>query len=173
MIEPEFPVRTSDVLKSNLEDVSIDFSTYDMSNTLMDSDSDRSTSSEKNISGIMESTDLSTSLSSSHGSQLNVETDLATKQLLMKILSFPVANSPTGVPASSNQMLQQFETPCTGADDKIYTQISGAHQRPSFQSASVQSGLPAASSEIERLTDMLKDRRSQFRDLVRPRYKDE
>ena len=172
MTEPEFSVRTSDVLKSNLEDVSIDFSTYDMSNTLMDSDSDRSTSSEKNISVIMESTDLSTSLSSSHGSQSNVEADLATKQLLMKILSFPVSNSPTGVLACSNQMLQQLEAPYAVADDKIYTQISGAHQRPSFQSVPVESGLPATSSEIERLTDMLKDRRSQFRDLVRRSYKD-
>lgn len=169
MIESDISVKASDVLKSKLEDVSIDFSTYDMSNTLMDSDSDRSTSSEKNASVIMESTDLSTSLSSSHGSQSNFEAGLATKQLLMKILSFPVSNSPTGVLAHSNQaMVKRLENPYAVADDNSYVQMSDVHQRSSFQSVPVEGGLPAVSSEIERLTDMLKDRRSQFRDLVRP-----
>lgn len=161
--------KSSNVLKSHLEDVSIDFSTYDMSNTLIDSDSDRSTFSEKNMSAIVESTDLSVSLSSSHDSEPNVEVNLATKQLLMRILSFPVANTSTSIALSSNQVpLHLLEAPSFDVEDKIDMQKISGQERSSLRNVPAESDLKTTSSEIERLTNMLKDRRLQFRDLVRP-----
>ena len=121
------------------------------------------------MSAIVESTDLSVSLSSSHDSEPNVEVNLATKQLLMRILSFPAANISTSIALSCNQVpLHLPEAPSFDVEDKIDMQKISGQERSSLRNVPAESDLQTTSSEIERLTNMLKDRRLQFRDLVRP-----
>lgn len=162
--------------KTNLEDVSIDFSTYDNSKSYKDSDSvsDDAALSEKEASDMFDSPEVSISMSDSqdNDNDAELEANQAKKQLLFKILAFPTSGIPRNVPPVSHGT---FET-SQRVSDFVFEPNDGGlkeHSHPAFDTlerndrpnsrAGVSEGM---NMEIDRLTDMLKDRRSQFRDLV-------
>lgn len=161
---------------TNLEDVSTDFGNYDNSKlSYVDSDSvsDEIALSEKDASDMFDSPELSVSMSDSHDNEADVEANQAKKQLLSKILTF----TSSGVSRNVNPALhERFESSQQVQDFEFEPNDGGfrAQTYPAFDimerndNVNVRSGSSeAATLEIDRLTDMLKDRRYQFRDLVR------
>jgi hypothetical protein len=170
--------KSSKYLKSLLEDVSTDFSTYDstkISRQDLDSDSDSSSSLDKDSSEFVGSADLSLSLSDSQDNESSAEANLAKKQLLMKILAFPASiatkdvQQPTDFQRHQESQrrveynLRQHEGDVSNQFDTEFAQI-GRNQNH-LQGNRGGDKLDSE-AEIERLTNMLKDRRMQFRDLV-------
>lgn len=162
--------------KTNLEDVSTDFGNYGNSKlSYMDSDSvsDDMALSEKDASDMFDSPELSVSMSDSHDNEANGEANEAKKQLLSKILTF----TSSGLSRNVNPTLhERFESSQQGQDFGFDSNDGGfrAQTSPAFDimerndNANARTGgSEAATLEIDRLTDMLKDRRHQFRDLVR------
>jgi hypothetical protein len=168
--------KSSKYLKSLLEDVSTDFSTYDSSKIScqdLDSDSESSSSLDKDSGEFIGSVDLSLSLSDSQDNESNVEANLAKKQLLMKILAFPTSIATKDVQQTTDfqrhqesqrrveHNLRQQEGDVGNQFDTEFSQI----HRNQLQGNRGGDKLDSE-AEISRLTDMLKDRRLQFRDLV-------
>ena len=180
--------------KTNLEDVSIEFNTLDGRNiSYLDSDSisDDLALSEKDASDVFDSPELSVSMSDSQENEDNTEANQAKKQLLLKILAFPTAAisrvvQPTlalptdGIPRIVQPILhEKFESSQRVLDFEFEPNDGGFQTQfhPAFDvmernnNANIRSsGSEAAKLEIDRLTDMLKDRRSQFRDLVKQNF---
>lgn len=166
-----------------LEDVSIDFGSFDMSNNSnslqeLDSYNGDLSMSEKDVSSTIDSVELS--LSESNDNSSNLETNQAKKQLLLKILAFPASNRKNPITAPQNHSDFQFEfdndenaVPITTALDsfKVLTTDAvsmNANYNRTDKDLPFRSGdNDKLNSEIARLTDMLGDRRTQFRDLVR------
>lgn len=163
--------------KTNLEDVSIDFSNYDNSKlSYKDSDSvsDDASLSEKEASDMFDSPEVSISMSDSqdNDNDAELEANRAKKQLLLKILAFPTSGIPRNVPPVSHGT---FEASQRVSDFEFEPNDGGfnEHSHPAFdilernEKPNSRSGVSeGVNIEIDRLTDMLKDRRSQFRDLV-------
>lgn len=163
--------------KTKLEDVSIDFCTYDNSKqSYMDSDSvsDGAALSEKEASDMFDSPEVSISMSDSqdNDNDADEEANQAKKELLLKILAFPTSGRPRNVPPASNETFEasqrvsdfEFEPNDGGFKEHSHRafDILDKSEKPNSRSALSE----GVNMEIDRLTDMLKDRRSQFRDLV-------
>lgn len=168
--------KSSRYLKSLLEDVSTDFSSYDTSKIQrrdLDSDSESSSSLDKDSSEFIGSADLSLSLSDSHDNDSNVEATLAKKQLLMKILAFPTSSAPERVQQPNDfqryqESQRRVEYNLSKHESGIINQFDaefGQFDRNQVLGNREGDKLDSQ-AEIGRLTDMLKDRRMQFRDLV-------
>lgn len=164
--------KSSSYLKTLLEDVSIDFSTYDMSKIShshrhSDSDCEDMSVSDRDITGVVDSSELS--LSDSNNNDSNLEANVARKQLLFKILSFPTPSKmqQTAATAQYQQSTHYaFENnenmdPFSNEADINATTIPASYNR-----GNPRTGEERVNFEITRLTDMMGDRRTQFRDLV-------
>ena len=186
-IDAKISDRSSSFLKTLLEDVSIDFSTYDTSklshSRRHDSDEDMSVS-DRDITGAIDSSELSLSDSNDND---NTDTNVARKQLLFKILSFPTPNKAQQATASYQQSAQygygndennpndqnnqnnennENINPYPNEPDDINRRTQPASYNRGEGGTDYFSGPDRVNFEITRLTDMLGDRRTQFRDLV-------
>lgn len=175
-VDAKLSEKSSKYLKSLLEDVSTDFSTYDsskISHLDLDSDSESSSSLDKDSSEFIGSADLSLSLSDSQDNDSNVEANMVKKQLLMKILAFPTSSVTKDVQQKTDFQrdqesqrrveynLRQHDGDASNQFDTDFCQID-RNQQPGNRGGNKLD----SEAELGRLTDMLKDRRMQFRDLV-------
>ena len=164
-VDAKISDKSSNYLRTLLEDVSIDFSTYDMSkisysNRNYDSDCDDLSVSGGDRDVALDSADLSLS------DCPNDEDEANKKQLLLKILSFP---------APSQRPVAQFQaqnTPQYTDSDALNTMTIPAN----YNRTGTESDIPIRGSDVDklnneivRLSDILDDRRTKFRDLVRNR----
>ena len=182
--EAKISDKSSIYLKTYLEDVSIDFCSYDISNNSnslqeMDSDNDDSSTSDKYSMSAVDSIEMS--LSESNGNDSHIGINQAKKDLLLKILAFhpPNSNIPTKKQQQdhSRQDLPdyQFEldndeniAPIPLTVDNLNVLTTTANYNRTEKDLLFKSGdNDKLNSEISRLTSILDDRRSQFRDLVR------
>lgn len=175
-IDAKLSEKSSKYLKSLLEDVSEDFSTYDTSKVSrqdLDSDSDSSSSLDKDSSEFIGSADVSLSLSDSQDNESNVEANIAKKQLLMKILAFPASIAAKEVQQPTD--FQRYQESKTRVEINLRQHVGDVNDQFDTEFGQVdrnqQSGNRGgdkldSDAEIGRLTEMLKDRRMQFRDLV-------
>ena len=182
--EAKISDKSSIYLKTYLEDVSIDFCSYDISNNSnslqeMDSDNDDSSTSDKYSMSAVDSIEMS--LSESNGNDSHIGINQAKKDLLLKILAFhpPNSNIPTKKQQQdhSRQDLPdyQFEldndeniAPIPLTVDNLNVLTTTANYNRTEKDLLFKIGdNDKLNSEINRLTSILDDRRSQFRDLVR------
>ena len=162
-VDAKISDKSSNYLRTLLEDVSIDFSTYDMSkisysNRNYDSDCDDLSVSGGDRDVALDSTDLSLS------DCPNDEDEVNKKQLLLKILSFPAPNQ---------RPIAQFQaqnTPQYTDSDVLNTMTIPANYNRTVTESDIPirgSDVEKLNNEIVRLSDILDDRRTNFRDLVR------
>ena len=176
--------KSSFSLKTYLEDVSIDFCSYDISNNsnsfqeLDSGNEDSSTSDNYSISAV---DSIEMSLSESNGNDSNIGINQAKKDLLLKILAFPSLNS--NIPAKKPQQDHprqdhpdyQFDldndeniAPKHFIVNNMNVLTTTANYNRIENDLLFKSGDDdKLNSEINRLTSILGDRRTQFRDLVR------
>ena len=162
-VDAKISDKSSNYLRTLLEDVSIDFSTYDMSkisysNRNYDSDCDDLSVSGGDGNAALDSADLSLS------DCPNDEDEANKKQLLLKILSFPAPNQ---------RPIAQFQaqnTPQYTDSDVLNTMTIPANYNRTVTESDIPirgSDVEKLNNEIVRLSDILDDRRTKFRDLVR------